>query len=167
MPHITQRQIDKILNSRLPSPAALLKSAICARCGQLKALDKYCTYCAKRRSNKIKQRREEERLGVARRIDVDYSYERLFEERKLTPAQLNKLKYKTLVSLLWEMERVLDLTDERVTIAIHNQPRAAHLLKVLKKLKSGWAKKAGAKRKYRHASEIAELVGGEFGLTIL
>lgn len=166
MSHITQKQIDNILNSKLPSPAALLKSAICTRCGALRALEKYCTYCAKKRAIKTKQRRELERLGVFYKSDMDYVYERLFEGRKLKPHRMKDLKYRTLLSLLWELERVIELTsDGSVRVAIHNQPKTEYLLKLLKKLKRGWGKPV-SRGNYRDCIEIAQLVGGEFGLTV-
>jgi hypothetical protein len=164
MSHITQKQIDHILNSTLPSPAALLKSAICARCGNLRALEKYCTYCAKRRAIQTKERRQLELLGIVHKSDMDDAYERLFEGRKIKPAQMQRLRYRTLLILVHELARVLELSPHGiVAISPHNQPRTIQLVKVLNRLNRGWAKPET--KKYRHKEEVRELVGGEFGLT--
>jgi len=165
MSHITQRQIDDILNQRLGSPQKLLMQSVCSKCGFIKVTEKYCTYCAKKRAVRNQQRREEDRLGVVRKNDIDYAYERLFEERKIAPKELEELKYQTVMSILHELARVLKVSiDETVQIAPHNHKRAARVLRALNRLEKGWAKPR-RQRTYPHRTEWAEFVAGDFGLT--
>jgi hypothetical protein len=163
---ITQKQINNILNQRIGSPEKLLMQAICSRCGFIKVTEKSCNYCTKRRAVRYKRRKEEERLGVVRKGDIDYAYDRLFKDRKIAPKELAELKYQTLLSVLHEISRVLIVSDESVSIAAYNQKRAAHIVKVLKRLEKGWAKPT-KQRQFSHTPEWVELVGGEFGLSVL
>src|SRR5271167_460254 len=129
---VTQKKINDILNQKIKSPESLLLEAVCNKCGAIKVLDKYCTYCAAKRRQQYLQRKEQDRLGVPRKNDIDYAYERLFEQRKLSPKDMENLKHETLLAVLHELEGVLELSiDEQVQVSVQNQERAAHILKVL------------------------------------
>jgi len=144
---------------------------ICSRCGFIKVTEKSCSYCTKRRAVRYKRRKEEERLGVVRKNDIDYAYDRLFKDRKIAPKELAELKYQTLLAVLSELDRVFELStmqgkDQEVRVAIHNQKRAVHLVKVLKRLRAGWAKRPKAYQ-FSHTPPWTELVGGTYGLSVL
>jgi hypothetical protein len=146
---------------------SLLKSAVCANCGEIKVLDGTCRLCTAKRIENKRVVALEKKLGLTKqRNPIIDEYLKVFG----TEMRMHKDTRKTrrmiaCFIIMQELRGCFQKTGDSYVMPGYNQERLDRILSALDVINNGWGKTLKHSYALNDTNEFTRLILGELGTT--